>query len=95
MNLYRKVVYCLITVTLFVFGLWVVPFAAEKPPIKIGLLEPLTGPFALIAKDNSDGHALYLDKLGGSVAGRKIELIVEDTEAKGDVALTKARKLVE
>lgn len=48
-----------------------------------------------MAKDNADGHALYLDRIGGAVAGRAIELIVEDTEGRGDAALTKARKLVE
>ncbi len=69
--------------------------ASAKPPIKIGLLEPMTGPFALDAKDNRDGHELYLEKIGDQVAGRKIQLLVEDDEAKGDVALTKARKLVE
>ncbi|MBI1892778.1 MAG: ABC transporter substrate-binding protein [Candidatus Rokubacteria bacterium] len=38
---------------------------------------------------------LYLDEIGAQAAGRKIELIVEDTEGKPDVGLTKARKLVE
>jgi len=71
------------------------PAASTKPPIKIGLLDPFTGSFALDAKDNQDGHMLYLEKIGNQVAGRKIELVAEDTEAKGDVALTKARKLVE
>jgi branched-chain amino acid transport system substrate-binding protein len=94
MNNYRKIGNCAVIGTLFVFLLEFATLAAEKP-IQIGLLEPFTGPFALIAKDNTDGHALYLEKVGGSVAGRKIELIVEDTEGKGDVALTKARKLVE
>ncbi len=71
------------------------PSAAAKGPIKIGLLLELTGPFALIAQDNLDASLLYLEKIGHAIAGRKIEVIVEDTEAKGDVALTKARKLIE
>ncbi len=71
------------------------PSGAAKGPIKIGLLLPFTGPFALVAKDNLEGHQLYLEKIGNTVGGRKIEVIPEDTEAKGDVALTKARKLVE
>lgn len=71
------------------------PAASNKPPIKIGVLEPFTGPFALDAKDNQDGHALYMEKVGGQIAGRKVEFVAEDDEAKGDVALTKARKLVE
>lgn len=69
--------------------------AAAQGPIKIGLLAPLTGPFAAIGRDLVAGTELYLDEIGRQAAGRKVELIVEDSEAKPDVALTKARKLVE
>jgi branched-chain amino acid transport system substrate-binding protein len=69
--------------------------AAAQGPIKIGMLAPLTGPFAANGKDLVAGTEIYLDEIGRQVAGRKIELIVEDSEAKPDVALTKARKLVE
>jgi len=69
--------------------------AGAQGPIKIGLLAPLTGPFAVIGRDLVTATELYLDEIGRQVAGRKIELIVEDSEAKPDVALTKARKLVE
>jgi branched-chain amino acid transport system substrate-binding protein len=48
-----------------------------------------------VGKDNQDGFDLYMDRIGWTVAGRKIERVVEDTEGKADVGLTKARKLVE
>ncbi len=64
-------------------------------PIKIGLLAPLTGPFAQIGKDMVAGSELYLDEIGRQVAGRRIEVIVGDTEGNPATALTKARKLVE
>lgn len=67
---------------------------AQSGPIKIGLLAPLTGAFAAIGKDMLNGTELYLDEIGRQVAGRKIELIVEDTEGNTATALTKARKLV-
>jgi branched-chain amino acid transport system substrate-binding protein len=64
-------------------------------PIKIGLLVPLTGAFAQIGKDMVTGNDIYLDEIGRQAAGRKIEMIVEDTEGSPATALTKARKLVE
>jgi branched-chain amino acid transport system substrate-binding protein len=69
--------------------------AAQGGPIKIGLLAPLTGAFAALGKDMLNGTELYLDEVGHQVAGRKIELIVEDTEGNTATALTKARKLVD
>jgi branched-chain amino acid transport system substrate-binding protein len=42
-----------------------------------------------------NGLTLYLDEIGHQMAGRKVELIVEDSQARPDMALTKLRKLVE
>src|SRR5579862_4187420 len=68
---------------------------AAQTPIKVGLLEPLTGPFGELAKDNLDGFNLYLASVGGTVAGRKIEVVSADTRGDTDVGLTKAKQLVE
>jgi len=68
---------------------------AQGGPIKIGFLAPLTGPFAQIGKDMVNGTELFLDEIGRQMAGRKVELIVEDTEGQPATALTKSRKLVE
>src|SRR5215510_13610548 len=72
-----------------------VPSVAQSGPIKIGMLAPLTGPFAQIGKDMVGGTELYLDEIGRQIAGRKVELIVEDDEGNPATALNKARKLVE
>jgi branched-chain amino acid transport system substrate-binding protein len=69
--------------------------AAQAGPIKVGFLAPLTGPFAQIGKDMVNGTELFLDEIGRQMAGRKVELIVEDTEGQPATALTKSRKLVE
>ncbi len=66
-----------------------------KPPIKIGYLAALTGTFAGPSTDMRDGFLLYLEQRGNRIAGRQIEILMEDTEAKPDVGLTKAKKLVE
>ncbi|HEV8473087.1 MAG TPA: ABC transporter substrate-binding protein [Methylomirabilota bacterium] len=68
---------------------------AQSGPIKIGFLAPLTGPFAQIGKDMVNGNQLYLAEIGGQVAGRKIEMLVEDDEGNPATALNKSRKLVE
>jgi branched-chain amino acid transport system substrate-binding protein len=68
---------------------------AQQPPIKIGFTTDLTGTAAQAAKDMVNGLTLYLDEIGYRMAGRKIELIVEDSQSRPDVALTKLRKLVE
>jgi branched-chain amino acid transport system substrate-binding protein len=69
--------------------------AQSRPPIKIGFLTDLTGIAAQPAKDMVNGLTMYLDEIGHQMAGRKIELIVEDTQARPDVTLTKLRKVVE
>src|SRR5438128_1734922 len=69
--------------------------AAQGASIKIGFLAPLTGPFAQIGKDMVNGTELFLDEIKREVAGRKIELIVEDDEGNPATALNKSRKLVE
>src|SRR5437762_3304940 len=68
---------------------------AQSGPIKIGMLAPLTGPFAATGKDMVNGTELYLDEIGRQMGGRKVELIVEDDEGNPATALNKSRKLVE
>ncbi|HLG72732.1 MAG TPA: ABC transporter substrate-binding protein [Chloroflexota bacterium] len=73
--------------------------AAAKPaargPVRIGVLLPLTGPQATVGKDHQDGLNLYLKSVNNTIAGRPIELIFADSQFQADVALTKARELVE
>lgn len=66
--------------------------AAEE--LRIGFLAPLTGGFAQIGKDMSNGFQLYLDEVGGSFAGAKVTFIVEDEEGKPPVGVRKAEKLI-
>jgi branched-chain amino acid transport system substrate-binding protein len=70
-------------------------WAQKKGPIKIGFPVPLSGPFVQPGKDMLDGIQLYLEEIGYQVAGRKIELLVEDEESGPATALMKARQLVE
>ena len=79
----------------FVLPLAPLDTPAQGAPIKIGFLAPLTGPFAQIGKDMVNGTELFLGEIGRQVGGRRIELIVEDTEGQPATALNKSRKLVE
>ncbi|HLG73028.1 MAG TPA: ABC transporter substrate-binding protein [Chloroflexota bacterium] len=69
--------------------------ATSGEPIKIGLIEDATGVLANTAKDNIDAFNLYLAGINNTVAGRKIEVIVADSQLKADLALNKAKQLVE
>ena len=74
------------------------PFSAlaqPRPPIRVGLLLPSTGPLTVQGTDTTRGAELYFSKVGNRAGGREIQLLKEDTEAKADVGLTKVKKLVE
>ena len=67
----------------------------QKAPIRIGFLAPVTGGGAAVGKDMTSGFAMYLEEIGNQIAGRKVEVIVEDTQGDPSQALTKLRKLVD
>jgi len=69
-------------------------FAAD--PVKIGLVLPMSGPFAAYGKQIEHGVKLYLAQNGDTIAGRKVELIVKDDSpgTSGDVSKRLAQELV-
>src|SRR3989449_6157515 len=69
--------------------------AAAQGPIKIGFLSPLSGAIAQAGKDMYSGCEMYWQETGWQMAGRKVEVILEDNEGLPATALSKARKLVE
>ena len=71
------------------------PGWAQKAPIKIGFLTQMTGGGAAVGKDMSSGFMMYLEEIGQQMGGRKVEVIIEDTQGDPAAALTKLRKLVE
>jgi len=71
------------------------PAAAQKGPIKIGVIAPMTGGAAQAGKDMTNGLQMWLDENGNQMAGRKVEVIIEDSQGQPNVALTKLQKLVE
>jgi branched-chain amino acid transport system substrate-binding protein len=71
----------------------VLPQSSE--PLKIGFLTVLTGPLAAGGKQQEEGAALFLKERGGTIAGRKVELITQDTGGSPALAKTKTQELVE
>ncbi len=65
------------------------------PPLKVGIIEPNSGVFADLGRDQINGFNLYLEKVNFVAGGRRIQLVVEDETADPATALTKARKLIE
>src|SRR5258708_3926493 len=68
---------------------------AQAGPIKIGVLAPLTGVVASGGKEMVEGVQFYLGQVNNEMAGRKVELAIEDDASNPDTALQKARRLVE
>ena len=71
------------------------PATAQKGPVKIGFVVPLSGPLAANGKDTVNGLQMFLDEHGSRLGGREVKLILEDDEGKPATGLTKARSLVE
>ena len=69
--------------------------AQSRPPLKIGLLIPVSGVFAAPGKYMREGLELYLKQHNDMLAGRKIELDLADTQGAPAVGLTQLRKVVE
>ena len=53
-------------------------YAYAADPVKIGLILPMTGPFASTGRQIAAACRLYMAKNGDTVAGRKVELILKD-----------------
>ncbi|MGH7089860.1 MAG: ABC transporter substrate-binding protein [Stellaceae bacterium] len=71
------------------------PPARAADAIKVGVLLPLSGVYAVLGQQVLAGMKIYFDSIGNKAGGHPITLDVEDAEGRPDVAVTKARKLVE
>ncbi len=95
----RKIGLAVAVWTLLIFSVCLITLgtvagAAEKGPIKIGFIAPMTGNWAQAGADMIAGAKMFLEEINYTVSGRKIEFIIEDEGATPATAITKARKLV-
>jgi branched-chain amino acid transport system substrate-binding protein len=70
-------------------------FAQADPPIKLGVLATLEGPFESFGRDAQRGMRMALDEFGSEVAGHTIELVVESSNGDQALVIEKAHKLIE
>ena len=69
--------------------------AAGPEPVKVGVIVPMSGPFASIGGEITAGIRTYMKQHGDTVAGRKIEIVVKDTTGPSpEIAKRLAQELV-
>lgn len=68
--------------------------AVAQDKFKIGLILPMTGPFASTGKQIEAAARLYIAQNGDTVGGKKVELIVKDDTSAPDVTKRIAQELV-
>ena len=71
--------------------------ARGETPVRIGLVDPITGVYAAIAQGEVEGAGLATDQLNnkGGILGRPVELLVEDSANDVGTGVQKARKHIE
>jgi len=68
--------------------------AIAQDAVKVGLILPMTGPFASTGRQIEAAVKLYMAQHGTTVAGKKIELIVKDDTGVADVTKRLAQEMV-
>ena len=91
---YPKSCWCLIVTMLMLGGFLGTPSGLVAEELRIGFLAPMTGIFAQIGKDMSNGFKMYLDEVGSDFAGVEVKFILEDSQGKPPVNVRKAQKLI-
>jgi len=71
--------------------------ALGETPVRIGMIDPLTGVYAAPAQNEVTGARLAIDQINakGGILGRQVELLVEDSANDVGTGVQKARKLIE
>jgi branched-chain amino acid transport system substrate-binding protein len=71
--------------------------ARGESPVRIGMVDPLTGVYAAPAGNEVIGARLALEQMNakGGILGRQVELLVEDSANDVGTGVQKTRKLIE
>ena len=68
--------------------------AAAQDTVKVGLILPMTGPFASTGRQIDGAVKLWIQQNGTTVAGKKIEVILKDDAGNADTTRRLAQELV-
>jgi branched-chain amino acid transport system substrate-binding protein len=76
---------------------WAARAAAQGEPVRLGVLTPLTGGGAVYGTAMSKIYQALAEEVNraGGIAGRKVELVVEDAQTNPDAGVRGARKLID
>lgn len=71
--------------------------ARGETPVKIGMVDPLTGSYAALAQSEVEGAKLAVDQINkkGGILGRPVELLVEDSANDTGTGVQKTQKLID
>jgi len=71
--------------------------ARGEEPVKLGMVEPLSGVYAQLAAAEIDGARLALEEVNrnGGIIGREVQLLVEDSGNDADTGVGKTQKLID
>src|ERR1700730_16812033 len=71
--------------------------ARGEAPVKIGMVDPLTGVYAAIARGEVDGAQVAIEQVNkaGGILGRQVDLLIEDSANDVGIGVQKTRKLIE
>ena len=75
-------------------GIGLAGAAMAQDVVKIGMILPMTGPFASTGRQIEAAAKLYMQQNGSTVAGKKIELIVKDDAGIADTTKRIAQELI-
>ena len=84
----------LLAVSMLATAIWSVN-AQAACTIKVGVISTFEGAFAILGPESFRGAELAVNEFGGKAGGCDIELIKGSSDARPDVAIAAARKLIE
>jgi len=84
-------------VIVLALGFWAYGASVEAPPIKIGAIFSVTGPASYLGAPEEKTVEMLVAKINdaGGVNGQKIQLIIKDSGAKPESAISMAKQLIE
>jgi branched-chain amino acid transport system substrate-binding protein len=90
-----------IVIVVLVSALALYYFTPRRPTlgvqeIKIGVILPLSGPYAILGEEEKKGYEMAMEEINGKggVLGVPLKLIIEDNQGKPEVSVSAAEKLV-
>ncbi|HRS97367.1 MAG TPA: ABC transporter substrate-binding protein, partial [Smithella sp.] len=84
------------SVFILLFSLWAAGAVWAAPVVKIGALFSVTGPASFLGEPERNTAVMMVDEINkaGGIKGRKLELVVYDTQGDATKAVQAVNKLI-